>query len=157
MRNLFYKRNLIVFTLFMQIILFASDSFAIHHLMKDNNLLVISYDGSVKENWEFVSDFELSKLKSQDTTDPKKKKNDEVMLLLRSYSDSIVIRFAPNDYSTFVNVIKKGIQLNRSEDNINFKNIATIFPVPKEKIDPKSMKSDSVSYTHLTLPTSDLV
>ena len=104
MRNLFYKRNLIVFTLFMQIILFASDSFAIHHLMKDNNLLVISYDGSVKENWEFVSDFELSKLKSQDTTDPKKKKNDEVMLLLRSYSDSIVIRFAPNDYLSLIHI-----------------------------------------------------
>lgn len=143
MRNLFYKRNLIAFTLFLQIVLFASDSFAINHFMKDNSYLVISYARSVRDNWEIVSDFELSKLKSQDTIDPKKKKNDEVMLLLRSYSDSIVIRFAPNDYSTFVNVIRKGIQLNRSEDNINFKTIATIFPVPKEKIDPKSMKSDS--------------
>lgn len=69
--------------------------------------------------------------------------NATVKLLARTYSDSIVIRIAPKDYTAFVNYTKKGIQIKRSTDNQNFINIATVFPTPKEKLDANALKADT--------------
>lgn len=69
--------------------------------------------------------------------------NANVKLLARAYSDSIVLRIAPKDYTAFVNYTKKGIQIKRSTDNQNFIIIATVFPTPKEKLDANALKADS--------------
>lgn len=67
----------------------------------------------------------------------------KVKLLARAYSDSIVLRMAPKDYTAFVNATKMGIQIKRSTDNKKFENIATVFPVAQEKLDAKKLQVDS--------------
>lgn len=66
-----------------------------------------------------------------------------VKLLARAYSDSIVLRMAPMNYSAFVNSTKKGIQIKRSIDNKKFENIALVFPIAKDKLNPKDLQKDS--------------
>lgn len=66
-----------------------------------------------------------------------------VKLLARAYSDSIVLRMAPKDYTAFVNATKKGIQIKRSSDNNNFEVITTVFPVAQDKLDVNALKADS--------------
>ena len=66
-----------------------------------------------------------------------------VRILARAYSDSVVLRMAPIDYTAFVNATKKGIQIKRSSDNNNFEVITTVFPIPQDKLDANTLKADS--------------
>lgn len=66
-----------------------------------------------------------------------------VRILARAHSDSVVLRMAPIDYTTFVNATKKGIQIKRSSGNNNFEVITTVFPVAQDKLDANALKADS--------------
>lgn len=66
-----------------------------------------------------------------------------VRILARAYSDSVVLRMAPIDYTTFVKATKKGIQIKRSSGNNNFEVITTVFPVAQDKLDANALKADS--------------
>ena len=73
--------------------------------------------------------------------------NSNIKIIGKAYSDSIVLRFATKDYSSFLRALKNGIKIQKGTDRKNLKTIATVFPIPidKLKLELESIQKDTYS------------
>lgn len=80
-----------------------------------------------------------------DTIIPDGTKSDEsIVILAKAYGDSIVLRFAPPNFAFWQRIKNSGFVIKRGIDPLNTKVIATIKPIPLDKIDTSLFSKDSM-------------
>jgi len=81
-----------------------------------------------------------------DTIVPYQSPRDEsIVVLAKAYGDSIVLRFAPPDFAFWQRAKNSGFVIRRGLDSLNTKVIATVKPIPLDKIDTSLFAKDSLA------------
>lgn len=80
-------------------------------------------------------------------TVPDPEMNSNIKVIGKAYSDSIILRFATKDYSSFLRAIKNGIKIQKGTNSKDLKTIATVFPIPADrlKLELESIEKDTYS------------
>lgn len=93
---------------------------------------------------KYVENIGFGTIIFKDTLIPKNNNlKDGISLLTKAYGDSVVLRFAPSDYAFWERARNSGFVIKRGKDSLNLKTIATVFPIPFEKIDTSIFSKDS--------------
>lgn len=102
---------------------------------------IVSPAGTFKK---YVENIGFGTIIFKDTLIPKNNNlKDGISLLTKAYGDSVVLRFAPSDYAFWERARNSGFVIKRGKDSLNLKTIATVFPIPFEKIDTSIFSKDS--------------
>lgn len=74
----------------------------------------------------------------QNDTLPVGNTKESVMAIAKAYGDSIVLRIFPPDYTFWESGRRSGFVIKRGSNEGDLKVIATVFPLPKDKLDSKT-------------------